>query len=73
LIDDVQGKTLASASSQGIKQGTSSEKANQVGKTIAEKAKGLNVETVVFDRAGYLFHGRVKSLADGAREAGLKF
>ncbi len=74
VIDDQKGVTLASASSLGIKDKiTKSEKAAQVGKMVAEAAKKVGVETVVFDRNGYLYHGRVKSLADAAREAGLKF
>ena len=74
VIDDGKGNTLASASSLGIKDKmTKSEKAVQVGKMIAEAAKKAGVESVVFDRNGYLYHGRVKSLADAAREAGLKF
>lgn len=77
LIDDVSGKTLASASSlvkeiQGA-EGTKSDKAKLVGKAIAEKAIELGVKACAFDRGGYLYHGRVKSLAEGAREAGLKF
>lgn len=77
IIDDVAGKTLASASSQikevVEKKGTKKEQATLVGKILAEKAKSAGIETVVFDRNGYLYHGRVKSLADGAREGGLKF
>lgn len=76
LIDDVEGRTLASVSSMedGIKgEGTKSEQSKKVGALIANKAKALNIENVVFDRGGYLYHGRVKSLADGAREAGLNF
>jgi large subunit ribosomal protein L18 len=70
----LQGKTLASASSLAIKDKmTKTEKAAQVGKLIAEAAKAAGVEAVVFDRNGYLYHGRVKSLADAAREAGLNF
>jgi large subunit ribosomal protein L18 len=66
--------TLASASSLAIKDKmTKTEKAAEVGKLIAEAAKKAGVEAVVFDRNGYLYHGRVKSLADAAREAGLKF
>lgn len=77
LIDDVAGNTLAYASSRdkalaGAK-GTKSEMANLVGKAIAEKAKEAGIEKVAFDRGGNLYHGRVKSLAEGAREAGLKF
>lgn len=74
LIDDVNGKTLAAATSLNAKlSGTKAEKAREVGKLIAEKAKALNIEAVVFDRGGYLYHGRVKALAEGAREGGLKF
>ena len=74
VIDDQKGVTLASASSLGIKDKiTKSEKAAQVGKLVAEAAKKAGIETVVFDRNGYLYHGRVKQLADAAREAGLKF
>lgn len=76
LIDDVKGTTLASASSRDKdidSKGTKTEVANAVGKAIAEKAKKAGVETVSFDRGGNLYHGRVKSLAEGAREAGLKF
>lgn len=73
LIDDLAGKTLAAASSKGIEDGSKSEIAAKVGKTIAEKAMAAGISEVVFDRNGYLFHGRVKSLADAAREGGLKF
>lgn len=75
VIDDVNGVTLAAASSReaGITRGTNIETAASVGKLIAEKALKAGVEIVSFDRNGYLYHGRVKSLADGAREAGLKF
>lgn len=74
LIDDINGVTLASASSKGLStQGEKKNIASEVGKLIASKAKTVGVETVVFDRGGYLFHGRVKSLADGAREGGLIF
>lgn len=72
LIDDMKGHTIAAASSKGT-TGTKSERAMAVGKMIAEKAKENGVETVVFDRGGYRYHGRVKSLAEGAREGGLKF
>ena len=69
-----KGTTLASASSLAIKDKvTKTEKAALVGKAIAEAAKKAGVETVVFDRNGYLYHGRVKQLADAAREGGLKF
>lgn len=76
LIDDNKGVTLAAASSRDKDvdaKGTKSEVAALVGKAIAEKAKKLGVEAVAFDRGGNLYHGRVKSLAEGAREAGLKF
>jgi large subunit ribosomal protein L18 len=77
LIDDKSGKTIAAASSN-VKEivgqsGTKTEKAAMVGKLIAEKALEAGVQSVVFDRNGYLYHGRVKQLADAAREAGLKF
>ena len=72
IIDDVAGHTLASASSSDAK-GTKTEQATVVGKLIAETAKKAGVDTVVFDRGGFLYHGRVKALADSAREAGLKF
>ena len=75
IIDDVNGVTLVSASSReaGITRGTNVETAASVGKLIADKALKAGIETVSFDRNGYLYHGRVKSLAEGAREAGLKF
>lgn len=77
IIDDVEGKTLASASSRDKEivstSGDKSEVAALVGKSLAEKAIKAGVETISFDRGGYLYHGRVKSLADGAREGGLKF
>ena len=73
LIDDVNGVTIAAVSSRDIKASTKQEAASAVGKAIAEKASTAGVETVAFDRNGYLYHGRVKTLADAAREAGLKF
>ena len=75
LIDDVAGVTLVSASSSALKdaKGTKIEIAAAVGKALAENAAKAGIEIVSFDRNGYLYHGRVKSLADGAREAGLKF
>ena len=77
VIDDTTGTTLAAASSRDKElakaKGTKTEIASQVGKTLAEKAVKAGVETVAFDRGGYLYHGRVKSLAEGAREGGLKF
>ena len=73
LIDDAAGKTLASANSLKIKKGTKAEKAAEVGKLVAEAAKAAKIEKVVFDRGGFLYAGRVKILADAAREAGLQF
>lgn len=73
LINDLEGRTLAAASSKGITEGTKVEVAAKVGEQIAKKAQEIGVTEVVFDRNGYLFHGRVKSLADAARQAGLKF
>ncbi len=76
LIDDKEGKTLASASSRekGVDaKGTKVEVSAAVGKAIAEKAKAAGIENIVFDRNGFVYHGRVKALADGAREGGLKF
>jgi len=77
IIDDKQGKTLASASSMDkdlkLKSPSSVEAAKSVGEVIAKKAKAANVKEVVFDRGGYLFHGRVKALADAARAGGLAF
>ena len=75
LIDDVAGVTLVSTSSLTLKdaKGTKIEVAAVVGKALAEKAAKAGIENAAFDRNGYLYHGRVKSLADGAREAGLKF
>ena len=75
LVDDLSGKTVASASHLALKsfKGNKSEQATEVGKLLAQSAKAAGVESCVFDRAGYLYHGRVKSLADGAREGGLKF
>jgi len=76
LIDDLAGVTLASASSCSkdlTASGTKSDIAKEVGKLLATKAKEAGIEKVVFDRNGYLYHGRIKSLAEGAREGGLKF
>lgn len=77
VIDDNQGVTLAAASSRDKElskaKGTKMEIATQVGKAIAEKAKKAGIKTVAFDRGGNLYHGRVKSLAEGAREGGLNF
>ena len=75
LVDDLEGKTLAAASWLHLKsfKGSKSEQAAEVGKLLAANAKQAKVEAVVFDRGGYLYHGRVKALADAAREGGLKF
>ena len=77
IVNDVTGVTLASSSSRdkdiSSAKGTKTEIATLVGKAIAEKALKAGVDTISFDRGGYLYHGRVKSLAEGAREAGLKF
>ncbi len=79
LIDDNEGRTLVAASSlekqlrDSLKTGADKEAAAQVGALIAERAKSTGVDSVVFDRGGYRFHGRVKALADAAREAGLNF
>jgi large subunit ribosomal protein L18 len=79
VIDDIKGETLASASSlektlrEGMKTGANADAAKAVGKLLAERAAAKGVKEVVFDRGGYLYHGRVKALADAAREGGLKF
>ena len=76
VIDDTKGVTLVAASSRDkdLKAtGTKTEKAKQVGQAIAKKALAAGIESLSFDRGGYLYHGRVKSLAEGAREGGLKF
>ena len=76
LVDDLTGRTLASASWVALKKsfkGDKSEQAAEVGKQLAASAKKAGIEACVFDRAGYLYHGRVKALADGAREGGLNF
>ena len=73
LIDDLAGTTLLASSSKGLEGGTKTEVAAKVGADIAKKALEKGITEVVFDRNGYLFHGRVKSLADAARGAGLKF
>ena len=77
LIDDVNGATLASASSRdkdiAAQKGTKTEKSKMVGEAIAKKAIALGLATCVFDRGGFLYHGRVKAVAEGAREGGLKF
>lgn len=79
VIDDEAGLTIAAASSldkslrENLKTGADTDAAAQVGKLVAERAKAAGIESVVFDRGRYLFHGRVKALADGAREGGLNF
>lgn len=75
IIDDVAGHTLVSASSldKEIEGGGNKEAARAVGKLVAERAKAKGIDTVVFDRGGYLYHGRVAELAEGAREGGLEF
>jgi large subunit ribosomal protein L18 len=77
VVDDVSGKTLAAASSRdkdvASTKGNKTEMATLVGKTVAERAIKAGVNTISFDRGGYQYHGRVKSLAEGAREGGLKF
>lgn len=79
IIDDVRGVTLAAASSldpdlrKTMKNGANAAAAEAVGKLVAQRAKAAGVEAVVFDRGGYIYHGRVKALAEGAREGGLSF
>jgi large subunit ribosomal protein L18 len=76
LVDDLDGRTLASANHLGLKKGfkgTKTEQAAEVGKLLAASAKKAGIEVVVFDRGGYLYHGRVKALAEAAREGGLRF
>jgi large subunit ribosomal protein L18 len=79
IIDDQQGHTIAAASSiekpmrEALKSGANVEAARRVGKELAERAKKAGVDKVVFDRGGYMYHGRVKALAEGAREGGLDF
>ncbi|MBO4590725.1 MAG: 50S ribosomal protein L18 [Bacteroidaceae bacterium] len=73
VIDDLSGKTLAAASSLGLEKMPKKEQASKVGELIAQKAQEAGIQTVVFDRNGYLYHGRVKEVADAARKDGLKF
>lgn len=75
IIDDLNGHTICAAASHesGVDGNSKTEKASAVGKLLASKASAAGIENVVFDRGGYLYHGRVKALADGAREGGLKF
>ena len=72
LVDDVSHKTLLSLDDRSIKNGTKTERASKLGEKLAKEALKLKIKSVVFDRRGYKYHGRVKSLADGARQAGLK-
>jgi large subunit ribosomal protein L18 len=72
LVDDAQGRTLFTVTDMKL-DGKKSEKSAQVGKLVAERAKEAGITRVVFDRAGYQYHGRVKAVADGAREGGLEF
>ncbi|MBO7467923.1 MAG: 50S ribosomal protein L18 [Bacteroidaceae bacterium] len=73
IIEDLSGKTLAAASSLGLEKMPKKEQAAKVGEMIAQKAQEAGIQTVVFDRNGYLYHGRVKEVADAARKGGLKF
>lgn len=73
IIDDIKGITLASESDSKIREGLKSDKAYQVGKSLAKKALKNKISAVVFDRGGFLYHGRIAQLAKGAREGGLKF
>ena len=73
VVNDLEGKTLVFASSKGLEGGTKTEVSVKVGEAIAKKCLEAGITEVVFDRNGYLYHGRVKSLADGARNGGLKF
>ena len=73
LVDDVARRTIATVTSTTLDSGKKTEKSTEVGKLIAAKAKDAGITKVVFDRAGYRYHGRVKALADGAREGGLEF
>ena len=79
IVDDTQGRTLVAASTAekslrgDLKQGGNVQASKLVGKTIAERAKAKGIESVVFDRGGYLYHGRIRAVAEAARESGLKF
>ena len=73
LVDDARQRTLMTVSDLTVESGKKSERATEVGKTIAQKAKAAGITQVVFDRAGYRYHGRIKAVADGAREGGLEF
>ena len=73
IVDDVAGRTLMTVTSTQLESGKKTEKSTEVGKRIAARAKEAGITKVVFDRAGYKYHGRVKAVADGAREGGLEF
>lgn len=73
LVDDTTGRTLMTVTSQSVSGGAKAERSMEVGKTIAKNAKAAGIVRVVFDRGGYKYHGRVKAVADGAREGGLEF
>ena len=73
IVDDTTSRTLMTVSDQAIEVGKKIERSSEVGRRIAAKAKEAGITTVVFDRAGYKYHGRVKAVADGAREGGLEF
>lgn len=73
VIDDVAGRTLAAVNSADVDKSATVDGAAEVGKALAEKAKAAGIEEVAFDRSGYRYHGRIKALADAAREGGLKF
>src|SRR5690348_156496 len=73
IVDDSTGRTLAAASDLNIAEGKKAERSTEVGKQLASRAKEAGITQVVFDRAGYRYHGRVKAVADGAREGGLEF
>lgn len=73
VIDDTTGRTLAAASDLALGDGKKGDRANEVGKLVAQRAKEAGITRVVFDRAGFRYHGRVKAVADGAREGGLEF
>jgi len=73
LVDDVAQRTLMTITSQAVAEGKKTEKSAAVGRTLAARAKDAGITRVVFDRAGYKYHGRVKAVADGAREGGLEF
>jgi len=73
LVDDTKSKTIMTVSDLSVEQGKKSERAAEVGRQLAERAKAAGISRVVFDRAGYRYHGRIKAVADGARKGGLEF